>query len=55
MRGDFRSSTKVLNALYLTGFFGLGIPQSQSSQVSTRSAFLRDEIFGRLLAMGKKG
>jgi hypothetical protein len=22
---------------------------------STRSAFLRDEIFGRLLAMGKKG
>jgi hypothetical protein len=55
VRGDFRSSTKVLNALYLTGFFGLGIPQSQSSQVSTRSAFLRDEIFGRLLAMGKKG
>ena len=52
VRGDFRFSTKLLNALYLTGFLILVSYNHKAVKLSGRGAFLRDEISGRLLAMG---
>jgi hypothetical protein len=51
VRGEFRFSTKLLNALYLKGFLILVSHNHKAVKLSGRGAFLRDEISGRLLAM----
>ena len=52
VRGDSRLSMKLLNALYLTGLLILVSHNHKAVKLSGHAAFVRDEISGRLLAMG---